>query len=113
MKIIDTRTRDTKLFHKLGNKQRNKGLNFVEDFHVGDNHYAGRDQILHGFKQHFETLAKQKDNEIFDKHYHELVINEVQSFQILVADKEIGEVTIEELGSAIKCINQGKSPDYY
>ena len=36
MKIIDTRTRDTKLFHKLVNKQRNKGLNFVEDLHVGE-----------------------------------------------------------------------------
>ena len=48
-----------------------------------------------------------------DKHYHELVINEVQSVQKLVADKENGEVTIEELSSAIKCIKQGKSPDYY
>ena len=57
--------------------------------------------------------SRKKNNEKIDKHYHELVLNEVQSIQKLVAGKEIEQVAIEEVSSAIKCINQGKSPDYY
>ena len=58
MRIINNRIRDTKLFHQLVNQQRNKGLNFIENLQVGDDHYAGRDQILQGFKQHFETKGQ-------------------------------------------------------
>ena len=80
---------------------------------MGDDHYAGRDQILQGFKQHFEALAKQKDNEKFDQHYHELIINEVKCIENLVAGKKIGHVSIDELRIAVQCINLGKSHDFY
>ena len=56
---------------------------------------------------------KQKDNEKFDQYYHELVINEVECIENLVAEKRIDHVTMEEERAAIQCKNQGKSPDFY
>jgi hypothetical protein len=55
--IINARTGDTRLFHKLIKSQR-KHSNQTEELLVGDDHFCGPEQILQGFKIHFENLAK-------------------------------------------------------
>lgn len=55
--IINARTGDTRLFHKLIKSQR-KHSNQTEELLVGDDHFCGPEQILQGFKTHFENVAK-------------------------------------------------------
>lgn len=57
--IINARTGDTRLFHKLIKSQR-KHSNQTEELLVGNDHFCGPEQILQGFKIHFENLAKKK-----------------------------------------------------
>ena len=68
---------------------------------------------MDGFKEHFETLAKESVNELFDEQYHKQVISEIEHITQLVSGKHIELVTPVELQTAMKSINTGKSPDYY
>ena len=53
LKIIKTRTRDSRLFHKLVNKQRGHGRNFIVDLQVGDTTFNGENQVLQGISERF------------------------------------------------------------
>ena len=75
--IMSTRTRDTKLFYKLINRQRATGRNMIDDLYVGDSCFTGQEGILDGFKVHFENLAKESNNDVFDSEYHVMIENEV------------------------------------
>ena len=46
--------------------------------------YSGNESILHGFKNHFETLATAADNPNFDQKYHDMSIYEVSVINDLV-----------------------------
>ena len=111
MKIISTRTRDPKLFHFLVNKQRGRGENYIEDLYVGDDCYS--DDILTGFKKHFEALAKETFNPNYDQKYHSNVQQEYSVIRNIVKHKGIEPVTIIELEKALQQLNTGKSPDFY
>jgi hypothetical protein len=54
---MTARTTDTKLFHKLVNAER-KNYKDIDELHV-DNLFNGHDEILTGFKGHFQKLATQ------------------------------------------------------
>lgn len=58
-KIMETRTRDSKLFHQLVRNNRQKGCN-ITDLHVENKCYNG-DQVIDGFKSHFSKLATPMD----------------------------------------------------
>ena len=68
--------------------------------------YAGTDQILNGFKEHFETLAKFTGNPNYDTHYHELNMYETRQISDMTRSKEIQEVSLDELEKAIKSLNK-------
>jgi hypothetical protein len=53
--IINARTGDTRLFHKLIKSQR-KHSNQTEELLVGDDHFCGPEQILQGFKIHLLVI---------------------------------------------------------
>ena len=55
--ILDARSSDTKMFHKLIDKQRGK-VNFcVSELHVGESTFSTSSGILQGWREHFSKLA--------------------------------------------------------
>ena len=111
--IMASRTYDSKTFHHLVKKQRNKGNNFISDLYVGNEKYTGTQGILDGFQQHFEQLALSKEDVNFYAEYHNLNKYEVSIITEIVKDNNIPNVTMNELEKAIKSINKGKAADIY
>ena len=56
-RIMETRTKDPKLFHQLVRNRRNINGNSLLELNVGDNTYTGQNEIIDGFREHFEVLA--------------------------------------------------------
>ena len=113
LKIITTRTRDSRLFHKLVNKQRGHGRNFIEDLQVGDTTFNGENQVLQGFKEHFESLENDSTNAKYDDKYHAQVDNESQPIKEMVKKTNVEQISMDELKKAVSQINTGKSADHY
>ena len=86
-KIISTRTRDSRLFHKLVNKQREHGRNSIEELQVGKASFSGTSEILQGFRKHFESLANGITDSKYDEKYHNQVLLEVESIKEIVKMK--------------------------
>ena len=85
----------------------------MDEFLVGENHFSGPEQILQGFKIHFENLAKKTNINDYDEAYHKICTNEVQHIQHIVTQNDIKEVIKGELLEVIRLINKGKSPNIY
>ena len=75
--IMDAKTQDAALFHKLINKHRGKLGVFLNELHVEESTYRTDDEILQGWRQHFGDLAKQSDNPRFDEQYKRVVEREL------------------------------------
>jgi hypothetical protein len=54
---METRTKDPKLFHQLVRNRRSINGNSLLELNVGDNTYTGQNEIIDGFREHFEVLA--------------------------------------------------------
>ena len=108
-----SRTYDSKTFHQLVKKQRNKGNNFISDLYVGNEKYTRTQGILEGFQQHFEQLALSKEDVNFDAEHHKLNKYEFSIITEFVKDNNISDITMNELEKAIKSINKGKAADIY
>ena len=111
-KILEARSSDSRLFHRLVNSRRKKGRCFINDLHVGDELYS-EDQLTQGFEKHFSTLAQESVHELYDEDYHSQVRFEVMHMVDLASTRPVVSVTEIELKNAIDSINTGKSPDIY
>ena len=109
--ILDTRTRDMRLFHKLVRNNRKKGHNLIDDLYVNGETYSGKENVLQGFTEHFRQLATNNQNN--ESEYHRKIEQEIQLINQLVKNKAIPVATISELEKSIKSINTGKSADIY
>ncbi|KAK3105231.1 hypothetical protein FSP39_020278 [Pinctada imbricata] len=58
--------KDQRLFYKLVNKQRNKQHDTTDHIILDGSVYSEYDNIIEGWKLHFENLAKPKENNDFD-----------------------------------------------
>jgi hypothetical protein len=56
-RIMETRTKDSKLFYQLVRNRRNINGNSLLELNVGDNTYTGQNEIIDGFREHFEVLV--------------------------------------------------------
>ena len=110
--IMTARTTDSKLFHKLVNVER-KNYRNIDELYVDHNLYSGHEEVLSGFKGHFQKLATQSSNLDYDSEYHYLCTNEIHHIKQMVNTKETAAVTQEELVDAIAEINRGKAPDIF
>ncbi|CAG2232072.1 unnamed protein product [Mytilus edulis] len=111
--IMETRTRNMKLFHRLVRNTHKKGGEIIMDLNVNGHCYTGDENILAGFKEHFRTLATYDENINIDNDYHQNVEHEILIINQLVKGKNIPDASREEFSNAIKKINKGKSADYY
>ena len=52
--------------------RRNIGGNSLLELNVGDNTYTGQNEIINGFREHFEVLVNPEGgtNELKDQDYH-------------------------------------------
>ena len=100
-------------FHKLVQKQRKQGQAYINELHIGDGLYSGTENIIQGFKKHFETLATPSENTNFNQKYHDMNIYEVSVISDLVRSQKIPAVTSDELSKTINSINKGKAADMY
>jgi hypothetical protein len=112
--IMETRTKDPKLFHLVRNR-RSIGGNSLLELNVGDNTYTGQNEIIDGFREHFEVLMNPEGgkNELKDRDYHTNVDFECLLIAEIARAKDIPPATTNELQKAIKSINRGKSADIY
>ena len=112
--ILEARTHNTKLFHKLINRQRGRASTRVNELHVGEETFKTENEILSGWYQHFKQLATPKDNPIYDSEYKKLVEIEFKEIvDICQSDNGYIPVTCEEILKAIKSLNTGKSGDIF
>ena len=76
--ILDARSEDTKLFHKLIKRQRDQLKFCVNDLHIDGKIYSGAGAgIMRGWFEHFKPLATPSENPDFDENYRRLVDLEV------------------------------------
>ena len=113
--ILDAKYEDTRLFHRLINKQRGHSKQVVNELHVGDKVFSTPLEIQQGFKEHFELLATPSDDQSFDKDYNNLVELEIHEIQELCTryPSEIKQITPDQVKKAILSLNRGKSADIY
>ena len=110
--IMQAKRYDNKLFYKLINKQRGSSSSVITDLTAGEQCFSGEENVIDGFKLHFQNLAtKQNDNE-YDNFYNQVeyvydIIGELTSL------KNIQPVTKCEMQKAIDSLNKGKAPDIY
>ncbi|MCG7879544.1 MAG: reverse transcriptase family protein [Candidatus Thiodiazotropha taylori] len=112
--ILDSRTSDSKLFYKLINRQRGKLSNCINELHVGNDIFQTENEILNGWHQHFKRLATPQHCSNFDSEYQKLVQLEFnQIADICEQERDFTPITPEEVTTAIKSLNTGKSGDIF
>ncbi|CAC5402683.1 unnamed protein product [Mytilus coruscus] len=111
--ILETRTKDAKMFHKLVRNNRKKGNDAIMELEVNGEKYVENDNIINGFQEHFSSLATFNEKTRIDSLYYNLVEDDIQSINKLVQQNNIKNVTSEEITKAIRSINKGKSADYH
>ena len=115
--ILDARTSDTRLFHKLISKQRGKVKYCINELSVNGNIYKTEDDILHGWQEHFSNLATPSYDDDFDDQYREQVHREMREIIDLCSKygnpNDFEHVTESQNPEAIASLNKGKAPDYH
>jgi hypothetical protein len=111
--IMETKTKDMRLFHKLVRNNRKKGNEVIMDLNVNGKQYDGEENVMTGFREHLKNLATFDLNMNIDNKYHDMGEHEIQIINDIVAHESIEETNDEEIAKAIRSINRGKSADYH
>ncbi|CAG2222940.1 unnamed protein product [Mytilus edulis] len=112
-KIMSTRTKDTKIFHMLINKQRKSLRGYIQDLHVDDEILTGEDNIMEGFRQHFANLAVPSRDEDFNFENENSIKYEIDIIAELTKNSEIKEPTKCEIYKALNSMKKGKASDSF
>ena len=115
--ILEAKTRDTKLFHRLIREQRGAVSDTTTEIIVNQESYRGNDAITI-WKEHFEQLASASSDSSFDVQYTKQVEDDFYVIMDICKDgqessKVIYTTTVDEITSAVKQLNTNKSPDAY
>ena len=116
--ILDAKSNDTKLFHKLIDKQRGRSNICVNELNVGDSTYSTSSEVLQGWREHFSKLATPNDTLRKDHAYKQLVKTEMlEIFDICThmanSPTNIETITVPEVKEAISSLNKNKAADIY
>jgi hypothetical protein len=110
--IMETKTKDMRLFHKLVRNNRKKGNDVILDLNVNGIQYEREENIITGFREHFKQLATLDPEMDIDNKYN-MVEEKIKIINDNVADKNIPNTNSDEIMKAIRSINRGKSADYH
>ena len=111
--ILETRTKGTKMFHKLVCKNRRQGNDMIMELEVNGKNYIESENIINGFQEHFSSLATFNQKTRIDSTYHILVEDDIHIINKLVQCNNIKNVTADEITNDIRSLNKGKSADYH
>ena len=100
--IMETETKDMRLFHKLVRNNRKKGSEVIMDLNVNGKQYDGEENVMTGFREHLKNLATFDLNMNIDNKYHDMVEDEIQIINDIVAHESIEETNDEEISKAIR-----------
>ena len=75
--ILEARSTDTKLFHKLVNKQGGNRKCCINELTVNGQLYKQDSDMLNGWRDHFKTLATPSEDGDFDNKYSKMVSEEL------------------------------------
>jgi hypothetical protein len=56
-KVMNTRTKDSKIVHVLINRQRQSIRGYIHDLNIDNEVMSGKQDIINGFRKHFSNLA--------------------------------------------------------
>ena len=74
--ILNARSDDMALFHRLVNKQKGRLSNFIDELNVSGTTYKSEDGVLNGWFEKFKRLAS-VDEELFQSlNYHKPIQHE-------------------------------------
>ena len=110
---MKTKAKDMRLFHKLVRNNREKGNEVIIDLNVNRKQYDGEENLMTGFREHLKNLTTFDLNMNIDNKYHDMVEDEIQIINDIVAHERIEETNDEEIAKAIRSINRGQSADYH
>ena len=114
--ILDAKAEDSKLFHKLVNKQRGRLKHCVNELHVGGKVYDSSTGILDGWRDHFGSLAVPDATCGFDEDYREMVDLEIREIMDMCCDERSDgheRITVQQVKQAVSALNRGKAADVY
>ena len=108
--ILNAKSENTQLFHKLIRKQR--GNLARDELHVSGIVYRGGD-VLSGWFDHFKTLSSATEDPSFDQDYHHLVSMDADEIDDICRAQGplASQVSKEEVRKAIEELNRGKAAD--
>ena len=75
--IMETKTKDMRLFHKLVRNNRKKGNEVIMDLNINGKQYDGEENVMTGFREHLKNLATFNLNMNIDNTYHDKVEDEI------------------------------------
>ncbi|CAG2195855.1 unnamed protein product [Mytilus edulis] len=75
-KIMEANIKNKNSFYRLIKKQRGRLSNHIDELSVGDTVYSTENNILSGWKHHFENLTKNSIHEHFDNKYQKRRISQ-------------------------------------
>jgi hypothetical protein len=111
--IMEARSNNMEMFHKLIQRNRKKGNECIQDLNVNSITYSGQNEVIQGFKEHFSKLATLEKKQFHGNKYHQLVEKEIVYINEMTKNQPIQPITEKELKDAINSINRRKSEDYY
>ena len=109
--IMNAQCRDIKTFYKLVNSYRKRPSVQIEELIVGDETYTTPENILEGWKNHFETLATPAKN--YTKNYTNTEFDLDLIYEIYTEMNNELNFSEKELEKAIRSLNSKKAPDVY
>ena len=87
----------------------------MNELHVGDKVYTTKSEILEGFREHFHNLATPSDDKSFDQSYSDqikLEVNEIQEMCSKCPEKDVKQITLDQVKEAISSLNTNKAATY-
>ncbi|CAC5394072.1 unnamed protein product [Mytilus coruscus] len=95
-RIMETRTKDAKLFHHLVKSNRKTRGNAIMDWHVGDICMSGEQNVIEGYKLHFRSISTPEEStDLENRQYHQEVEYEIGLITEIVKDKNIPPAKLE------------------
>jgi hypothetical protein len=88
-KIMQTRTKNSKTFHMLINKQRRSLRDCIQDLHIDNKTMSGKENILQGFNNHFANLAVPSYDQSYNYQYSTNIELETDNIIELVKSVDI------------------------
>ena len=89
--IMETKTKDMQLFHNLVRNNRKKGNEVIMDLNVNGKQYDEEENVMTGYREHLKNLATFDLNMNIDNKYHDMMEDEIQIINDIVAHESIEE----------------------